>query len=95
MAASIKEVLAQVQEHARACYGWGLRFWVAVELKGGEWIALHAESAEHAKVLAKAWVEQHEARGASCWRIFEHGPAASPYWALYAQPEWAGSESYE
>jgi hypothetical protein len=91
--AKLQGLLAEVKEHAKACYAWGLRYWVAVELASGQWIGLHAESEEHARRLAKVWVEQCKARGASCWRLAESGPAKHPFSSVYQQPAWEGSEA--
>jgi hypothetical protein len=42
---------------------------VFVECANGTWCELDADDGTHAEALAIAWVDNHDARGASCWRI--------------------------
>jgi hypothetical protein len=72
----------------KALIAQGIRFVTAVETERGEWLLLHADDQGHAGALAHSWVDDMGARGASCWRIFEHGLASKPFATVYAQPEW-------
>jgi hypothetical protein len=42
---------------------------VAVEVDDGSWCELDAETEEHARVLARNWVDKLGARGCSCWHV--------------------------
>lgn len=42
---------------------------VACEVDDGSWCELDATSAEHARVLARNWVDKLDARGCSCWHV--------------------------
>jgi len=66
----------------------GINFAVAVETGDGDWLVLHAESLDHANTLAHEWVENHDARGASIWRLFEHGPADKHCGLVTPCPTW-------
>ena len=80
-------LMAEVREQAKSAYGWGLRHFVALQLRSGEWIAAHAESEEHAKVLASHWVAEFCAKGAWCFRLKEEGAEALPFWMVLGKHE--------
>lgn len=63
----------------------GVKFAVAVENAKGEWFLLHAEDQHHAGTLARNWVDNMGARGASCRRVFADGIAAKPFLTVYEQ----------
>jgi|JI10StandDraft_1071094.scaffolds.fasta_scaffold3624632_2 hypothetical protein len=69
----------------RALLSQGVKFVVAVENAKGEWFLLHADDQGHAGTLARDWVENMGARGASCRRIFADGIAPKPFLTVYEQ----------
>lgn len=71
----------------KALIAQGIRFTVAVENARGEWFLLHAEDQDHAANLAHHWVDTMGARGASCWRIFENGPAPKSFATVFPDYE--------
>lgn len=70
----------------RSLIAEGINFAVAVEKANGEWFLLHAEDMAHANTLAHAWVDLHNARGASIWRLHDDGPAKRHCGLI--QPDW-------
>jgi hypothetical protein len=72
----------------KALIAQGINFIVAVENEVGEWMLLHADDQAHASTLAHHWVDTMGARGTSCWRIFNDGPAPRAFATVFAQPEW-------
>lgn len=72
----------------KALIAQGINFTVAIENARGEWFLLHAEDQAHAADLARHWVDTMGARGASCWRLFENGPAPRAFATVFAEPEW-------
>ena len=73
---SLNSAMAEVTAAAcRSLIAQGINFAVAVEKANGEWVLLHAESVAHANTLAHAWVDHHNARGCSIWRLHDNGPA--------------------
>lgn len=69
----------------QALLSQGIKFVVAVENAKGEWFLLHADDQGHAGALARNWVENMGARGASCRRIFADGIAPKPFLTVYEQ----------
>jgi hypothetical protein len=86
---SLASLLADITPQACATLiDAGVTHVTLVETRDGKWIALHAESASHAQTLARAWVDHHQARGASCRRLYADGIYHKPFATVYAQPEW-------
>ncbi len=75
--ASCKEVLSQ-----------GFKFAVAVETAAGRWFILNTADMEAANNVANQWVDIHEARGASIWRIYEDGLAQKKAALILPENEW-------
>lgn len=67
------------------------QFVVLVEVDDGSWCELDADDQAHAGVLARNWVDQGNARGASCWRVFAGGDISGKpfmtYWHSYSEAE--------
>ena len=72
----------------KALIAQGINFIVAVENQSGEWFLLHAYDQAHAATQALHWVDTMGARGTSCWRIFEDGPAPRSFATVFPQTEW-------
>ena len=85
---SLISLFGEIEQAAAMAYANGIRFFVAVESQAGEWFALHADDQGHAGILARAWVDDMGARGASCWRLYPDGPALAPFAVLFEQPNW-------
>jgi hypothetical protein len=84
---SLNAAMAEATPAAcRALIAQGINFVVAVETAAGEWFLAHAEDVAHANTLAHAWVELHNARGASIWRLHDDGPAKRHCGLI--QPDW-------
>lgn len=84
---SLNAAMAEATPQAcRALIAQGINFIVAVETAAGEWVLLHADSVAHANTLAHAWVDHHNARGASIWRLHDDGPAKRHCGLV--QPDW-------
>ena len=84
---SLNAALAEATAEAcRSLIAVGINFAVAVEKANGEWVLLHAESVAHANTLAHAWVDHHNACGASVWRLHDDGPAKRHCGLI--QPDW-------
>ncbi len=77
----------------QALLSQGVKFVVAVENAKGEWFLLHADDQGHAGTLARNWVENMGARGASCRRIFADGIAPKPFLTVFEQPEYYEDEA--
>lgn len=75
--AACKEVLSQ-----------GFKFAVAVETAAGRWFILNTADMEAANNVANQWVDIHEARGASIWRIYEDGLAQKKAALILPENEW-------
>lgn len=72
----------------KALIAQGVNFIVAVENNRGEWFLLHADDQAHASDLAHNWVDVMDARGASCWRLFEDGIAPKKFALIVPENEW-------
>jgi len=79
---------AATPEACKALIAQGINFTVAVENAKGEWFLLHADSQHHALNLAQNWVDTLGARGASCWRLHEDGPAKRSFGTVFPQWDW-------
>ena len=75
--AACKEVLSQ-----------GFKFAVAVETAAGRWFILNTVDMNAANNVANQWVNVHEARGASIWRILEDGLAQKKAALILPENEW-------
>ena len=73
----------------RSLIAEGINFTVAVETANGDWTLLHAEDVAHANTLAHAWVDHHDARGASIWRLHDDGPAKRHCGRIQPDFDWA------
>jgi predicted component of type VI protein secretion system len=83
---SLREAFASATPEAcKSLIAQGFPFAVAVENQRGEWFILNAEDQGHAGTLAQHWVETMGARGASCWRLFDHGLAPKPFHTVFEQ----------
>lgn len=71
----------------KALIAQGINFAVAVENNRGEWFLLHAADRHEALNLAHNWVNVMEARGASCWRIYDDGIASRSMGMVFPQHE--------
>jgi hypothetical protein len=49
---------------------------------------LHAEDQAHAHDLAYHWVHTMDARGASCWRLYENGVAPRSFATVFNTIGW-------
>lgn len=86
---TIEQAFAEATPEAcKALIEQGINFTVAVETAAGEWVLLHAEDPIHANCLAHSWVDYHEARGASIWRIYPDGLASQKCGMVLSQIEW-------
>ena len=86
---TIQQAFAEATPEAcKALIKQGINFAVAVETAVGEWGLLHAEDPIHANDVAHAWVDYHEARGASIWRIYFEGLANQKCGMVLPQIEW-------
>jgi hypothetical protein len=62
---------------------------VACEVDDGSWCELDATDQEHARVLARNWVDKLSARGCSCWnvRLIDGKLGPSSFFNYYWTPE--------
>lgn len=82
-AKSITDLMSEPRNAGRKARG--CLFIVAVEAANGSWAELDADSLEHGEALAKAWVENHNARGCSVWRVEPSGNMARKHsFSLFA-----------
>jgi hypothetical protein len=72
----------------------GASFVVCVEVDDGSWCELDADDQGHAATLARNWVDEQNARGASCWRVLRMygGELGSrPFLTVYEEHDtWEG-----
>lgn len=86
---SLRDAFASATPEAcKSLLAQGVRAIVAVENQRGEWFLLHADDHDHAGALARNWVDTMGARGASCWRLFEHGMGNKPFATVYEEMGW-------
>lgn len=72
---TLKSAMAEATPEAcRSLIAEGINFAVAVETADGRWILLHAPDIGHANGLCHTWIDYHQARGASVWRLYADGP---------------------
>jgi len=66
----------------------GVLYVVHVEADDGSWCELDADSQDHAKTLARNWVDKLGARGCSCWEVRESGNVRiAPFFMYFWQPK--------